>query len=59
LIFKELCNLILRKNKTVKVNFGIIGFGFVGHIHENVKFNRSYKVVAICDIEEENDRFNY
>lgn len=38
----------------MKVNFGIIGFGFMGHIHEKTLNSlEAAKVVAICDIEEE------
>ncbi len=38
------------------VNFGIIGFGFMGHVHEEMleKEIDGAKVVAICDINEEN-----
>lgn len=38
----------------MKVNFGIIGFGFMGHIHEKMFDSmEDINVVAICDIEEE------
>ncbi|AGF58042.1 Gfo/Idh/MocA family protein [Clostridium saccharoperbutylacetonicum] len=38
----------------MKVNFGIIGFGFMGHIHEKMFDSmEDIKVVAICDIDEE------
>lgn len=38
----------------MKVNFGIIGFGFMGHIHEKTLSSlEKTKVVAICDVEEE------
>ncbi|BCZ44992.1 oxidoreductase [Clostridium gelidum] len=38
----------------MKVNFGIIGFGFMGHIHEKTLDSlESANVVAICDINEE------
>ena len=38
----------------MKVNFGILGFGFMGHIHEKMLGTlEGTKVVAICDIEEE------
>jgi len=38
------------------VNFGIIGFGFMGHVHEDMLENKvaGAKVVAICDIDEAN-----
>lgn len=38
------------------VNFGIIGFGFMGHVHEDmlVKQIAGAKVVAICDLDEAN-----
>lgn len=36
------------------VNFGIIGFGFMGHVHEKMLDTlKDAKVVSICDIEEE------
>jgi scyllo-inositol 2-dehydrogenase (NADP+) len=38
----------------MKINFGIIGFGFMGHIHEKTLNSlESANVVAVCDIEEE------
>lgn len=38
----------------MKVNFGIIGFGFMGHIHEKtLHLLETTKVIAICDVEEE------
>ena len=38
----------------MKVNFGIIGFGFMGHIHEKMFDSmEDINVVAVCDIEEE------
>lgn len=38
----------------MKVNFGIIGFGFMGHVHEKTLNSLdSAKVVAICDIDQE------
>lgn len=38
----------------MNVNFGIIGFGFMGHIHEqNLSKLDGAEVIAICDIEEE------
>ncbi len=38
----------------MKINFGIIGFGFMGHIHEKtLGLLDSAKVVALCDIDEE------
>lgn len=38
------------------INFGIIGFGFMGHIHEEMleKEIDGVKVVAICDIDKDN-----
>jgi len=37
----------------MEVKFGIIGFGFMGHIHEKTLNSlEATKVVAICDIEE-------
>ena len=37
----------------MKVKFGIIGFGFMGHVHEEMLTNKidSAEVVAICDID--------
>lgn len=38
----------------MKVNFGILGFGFMGHIHEQTLNSlKDTEVIAICDIEEE------
>jgi len=38
----------------MKVNFGIIGFGFMGHIHEQtLNTLDGTQVLAVCDIEEE------
>lgn len=38
----------------MEVNFGIIGFGFMGHVHEKTLNSlKGTKVVAICDIEVE------
>lgn len=37
----------------MKVKFGIIGFGFMGHVHEEMLTNKinNAEVVAICDID--------
>ncbi|WP_326512813.1 Gfo/Idh/MocA family oxidoreductase [Clostridium intestinale] len=38
----------------MEVKFGIIGFGFMGHIHEKTLNSlKEAKVIAICDIEKE------
>lgn len=38
----------------MKVKFGIIGYGFMGHIHCDHLMNMDdYEVIAICDIDEE------
>lgn len=38
----------------MKINFGIIGFGFMGHIHEKTLDSlNTTKVVALCDIDKE------
>lgn len=39
-----------------EVKFGIIGFGYMGHVHEEMLEKKidGAKVVAICDIDEEN-----
>ncbi|AQR97194.1 Gfo/Idh/MocA family protein [Clostridium saccharoperbutylacetonicum] len=38
----------------MKVNFGIIGFGFMGHVHEKTLASLdSANLVAVCDIDEE------